>query len=241
MICCAVGLVSEINSKSVSTLKDYTSLSSRIAKVDPTSTSMDAYTATNTAAACPAIGESWQAADILPPTPDSSLCECMYNSLTCVGASDLDSDAYGDIFGYICGEDSAYCAGVTTNATSGVYGAYSMCNATQMLAYVLDQYYQGQDSADSACSFSGSASIKSATTASACSAGLSSASSINANAATATVGSTSTGSSSSSSGTSTSSSLAMPSMHKSLFSIGDLAIGMYMLVAMGAGAAVFAL
>lgn len=225
----------------MSKLKDYTSLSSRVNAADPTSTSMDAYTATNTAAACPSVGEDWQAADILPPTPDSALCECMYNSLTCVASADIESDAYSDIYGYICGEDASYCAGVTTNATSGVYGAYSMCNATQMLAYVLDQYYIGQDSADSACSFSGSASLKTAATASACSSKLSSASSANAVAATATGGTTGTGSSSSSDSTSTSSSIAMPSVHKSLFSIGDMAIGLYMLVAMGAGAAVFAL
>ncbi|CAN8095244.1 unnamed protein product [Discula destructiva] len=235
------GLVSEIGSKSVSTLKDYTSLSSRVNAAKPTSTSMDAYSATNTAASCPAIGSSWQAANILPPTPDSDLCECMYNSLTCVASADIESDGYGELYGYICGEDSSYCAGVTTNATSGVYGAYSMCDATQMLGYVLDQYYQGQDSAESACSFSGQATIKTAATASACSSQLASASSANAVAATASAGTTSTDSSSSSSGTASSSSLAMPSMHKSLFSIGDMAIGMYMLVAMGAGAAVFAL
>lgn len=225
----------------MSILKDYTSLSSRINKADPTSTSMAAYTASNTAAACPAVNTAWRAADILPPTPDSDLCECMYNSLSCVASSDMKSSGYSTIYGYICGEDEEYCAGVSTNATTGVYGAYSMCNSTQMLGYILDQYYQGQKSADSACSFSGSASIKTATTASTCSSKLSSASSVNAVAATATAGTTSTGSSSSSSGSSTSSSLAMPSMHKSLFSIGDLAIGLYMLVAMGAGAAVFAL
>lgn len=199
------------------------------------------YSATNTAAACPAVGDDWQAADILPPTPDSDLCECMYNSLTCVPAADIESDAYSELYGYICGEDASYCSGVLTNATTGIYGAYSMCDATQMLGYVLDQYYQGQDSAESACSFSGEASIKTAATASACSTKLASASSVNAVAATATGGTDSTGSSSSSTSSSTSSSLAGPSMHKSLFSVGDMAIGLYMLVAMGAGAAVFAL
>lgn len=222
-------------------MEDYTALSSRVNAASPTSTSMDAYSATNSAQACPAVNSAWQAADILPPTPDASLCECMYNSLTCVGADDIESSAYSEIYGYICGEDASYCAGVLTNATSGVYGAYSMCTSVQMLGYILDQYYQGQDSAADACSFSGEATIKTASAASSCSSMLSSASSVNAVAATATGGSTSTDSSSSSSGTATSSSLAMPSAHKSLFSIGDMAIGLYMLVAMGAGAAVFAL
>lgn len=233
------GLVSEINSKSVSTLKDYTALSSRVNGASPTSTSMAAYSATNSPASCPAVNSDWQASDVLPPTPDSSLCECMYNSLSCVPASGVNGTVFSDMYGYICGQDSAYCAGVLTNATTGVYGSFSMCNSTQMLGYILDQYYQGQNSAASACSFSGNAVTQAATTASSCKTALASASSANAVAATATAGSTSTGSSNSSSAST--SSIAMPAAHKALLSIGDMAIGMYMLVAMGAGAAMVAL
>lgn len=199
---------------------------------------MAAYTATNSPASCPSVNSDWQAANILPPTPDSDLCECMYASLGCVPASDLDTDSYGDLYGYICGEDASYCAGVTTNATTGVYGSYSMCNSTQMLGYILDQYYQAQDSAADACSFSGSAATQAAATASTCKSMLASASSANAVAATATAGSTSSGSSSSSS---SSSSLGMPTAQKAVIGLGNLAIGAYMLVAIGAGAAMVAL
>lgn len=233
------GLVSEINSKSVSTLKDYTSLSSRVNAASPTSVAMADYSPTNTAAACPAVGSDWQAADILPPTPDSDLCECMFNALTCAPSSDLDTDTYGDIYGYICGEDESYCAGVTANATTGVYGAYSMCNSTQMLGYILDQYYQGQGSSSDACDFDGDAVVQKAATASACSSKLASASSANAIAATATAGSTSAATGSSASGSS--SSLGMPSTPKAFIGIGNLAIGAYMVVAFGAGAAMLAL
>ncbi|KAF3760378.1 glycoside hydrolase family 72 /Carbohydrate-binding module family 43 [Cryphonectria parasitica EP155] len=233
------GLVSEIDSTSVSIMKDYTSLSSRVNAASPTSTSMAAYTPTNSAAACPAVDSAWQAANILPPTPDATLCECMYESLSCVPSSGINGSAYSSIYGYICGEDESYCAGVLTNATSGVYGAYSMCNSTQMLGYILDQYYQGQNSDSSACSFNGDAVTQAASTASSCKSQLASASSANAYAATATAGTTATGTGSSS--TSSSSSLAMPSVHKTFFGIGDLAIGLYMVMAMGAGAAMVAL
>lgn len=225
----------------MSTLKDYTSLSSRVNKASPTSTSMAAYTATNSPASCPSVNSAWQAANILPPTPDSDLCECMFNALTCVPSSSLKTSGYSSIYGYICGEDDSYCAGVSTNGTSGVYGAYSMCNSTQKLGYILDQYYQGQSSSASACSFDGDASTQAASTASACKTKLASASSVNAVAATATAGTTGTGTGSSSSSSSTSSSLAMPSVHRAFFSLGDMAVGLYMLVALGAGAAVFAL
>lgn len=195
---------------------------------------MASYTPSNSAASCPTVGASWQAASNLPPTPDSDLCACMFSSLSCVASSSLNDTAYGDIFGYICGEDASLCAGIETNATSGVYGSYSMCSSKQMLGYILDQYYQAQDSASDACDFDGSATTQSASTNSSCKTLLASASSANAVAATATGGS-------SSSGTASSSSLAQPMSMSALFSIGELAVGAYVVVAMAAGAAMVTL
>ena len=231
------GLVSAINSKSVTKYEAYTSLSSRVNAATPTGTDMASYTPSNSPASCPTIGSAWQAASALPPTPDTDLCDCMFSSLSCVASSSLNDTAYGDIFGYICGEDASLCAGIETNATKGVYGSYSMCSSKQMLGYILDQYYQSQDSDSSACDFDGSATTQSASTAASCKTMLASASSANAVAATATGATTSTGTSSSSS----SSSLAHPMSMSSLFSIGELAVGLYVVVAMGAGAAMVAL
>lgn len=198
-------------------------------------TEMDSYTPSNSAAACPAVGSSWQAHTVLPPTPDSDLCDCMYKSLSCVPSDSLDSSDYGDIFGTVCGLDASLCAGIETNATTGVYGSYSMCPSKQQLAYILDQYYKAQDSASSACDFDGSATTQKASSDSDCKSKIASASSANAVAATAT------GASSSSTGTSTSSSLATPMSMKSVFSIGDLAVGLYVVVAMAAGGAMVAM
>lgn len=195
---------------------------------------MASYTPTNSPANCPAVGTAWQAATALPPTPDSDLCSCMYESLSCVPSSSLNDTAYGDIFGYICGEDASLCAGIETNATTGVYGAYSMCSSKQMLGYILDQYYQSQDSSSDSCDFDGSATTQKASSNSSCKAKLASASSANAIAATATGASTSTASASSSS-------LATPMSMKSVFSVGELAIGLYVVMAMAAGGAMVAL
>ncbi|ROV87970.1 hypothetical protein VMCG_10679 [Cytospora schulzeri] len=225
------GLVKPINEKSVSTLKDYTSLSSRVNAAKPTSTDMESYQPSNSAAACPAVGTSWQADPELPPTPDSDLCDCMFKSLSCVPSDSLNDTAYGDIFGYICGAKPDLCAGIETNATTGKYGAYSMCASKQMLGYILDQYYQDQDSSADACDFDGSATTQKASKDSDCKSKIASAGS----------GATATASSSSSSGKSSSSSLATPMSMKSVFSIGDLAIGLYAVMAMAAGGAMVAL
>jgi hypothetical protein len=150
----------------------------------------------------------------------------MYASLSCVPSSSLAQKDFGDIFGYVCSESPDACAGISGNATTGVYGAYSMCNATQQLGYVLDQYYKAQNSASTACDFDGKATLQSAASDSSCSSALASASA----AATGTRG-TSGGAAS------TSSNAAVPrGPVKAVFGLADMAMGLYVLVAMGVGA-----
>jgi hypothetical protein len=150
----------------------------------------------------------------------------MYASLSCVPSSSLTQKDYGAIFGYVCSESPDACAGISGNTTTGVYGAYSMCNATQQLGYVLNEYYKAQNSASTACDFDGQATLQSAASDSTCSAALQSASA----AATATRG-TSGGAAS------TSSNAAVPrGPVKAVFGLVDAAVGLYVLMAMGVGA-----
>jgi hypothetical protein len=159
------GLVS-VDGTSVSKLADFTYYSSQIATVSPSGVQMDSYSASLTAAACPSETADWNAASSpLPPTPNQELCSCMYNSITCAPKSDLDEEAIGELFGTVCGlGDGSQCDGIAANATLGEYGAYSMCNTTEKLGWIMDAYYQAQDSTNqaSACDFDGSAATKSA-------------------------------------------------------------------------------
>lgn len=136
--------------------------------VSPTGTNSASYTTSNSAQACPTVGSSWEAkASPLPPSPDQELCSCMYNSLTCIGKSSLSDTEVGELFGEVCGASSSACDGITHNGTTGEYGAYSMCNSTEQLAWVLNAYYEEADSSNkaSACGWDGSATTKSATSA----------------------------------------------------------------------------
>jgi len=211
-------------------MKNYNALKTVIASVDPSSTASSAYSPTNSPASCPDLTQNWQASgDNLPPTPDSALCDCMFNSLACQPKANLDPDNYGDIFGFICGAKPQACQGISGNTSTGVYGAYTGCNDKQKLGYVLDQYYKSLNNAADACDFKGQAVINKAPSASgSCSAALSSASAANSVAATATQASGSS--------TATNSNVAAPVSMKALFSIGDVAVGLYVLVAMGVGA-----
>lgn len=234
------GLVSAINSASVSPLPDFTSLSAQLASISPSSTAASDYsTGTLTARACPTVGGTWLATNTpLPPSPNGALCDCLGDTLGCVVAGTTSTDDYADIFNYICTADSGACAEILANGTTGVYGVYSGCASEQQLNYVINEYYLNQDSAASACSFSGSATLASSTAATGtCSSLLAEASSGTVASPTAKASSTTSGSGSTSTGTTTSTSSAsasksgaavgspVPSVQFGLFSVGLYVFG----------------
>ncbi|RAK99596.1 glycoside hydrolase family 72 protein [Aspergillus ibericus CBS 121593] len=158
------GLVS-ISDGDVVTSTAFSSYSKEINSVSPTGTNSASYTPTNTVArSCPTVGSSWDAASNLPPAPNAELCSCMSETLSCVVKDSVSSKDYSDLFSTVCGY--GVCAGIDTNTTSGVYGAYSMCSSKQMLNWALNAYYEEQKSAGngaSACDFAGSATTTSTT------------------------------------------------------------------------------
>jgi hypothetical protein len=162
------GLVS-VTGDTVSKREDFSYYSSQIATVSPSGVNMNSYSASRTAASCPTEGANWNAkSSPLPPTPNKQLCQCMYNSITCAPSADISADSIGELFGTVCGlGDGSQCDGIAANASTGDYGAYSMCNSTEKLGWIMDAYYQAQDSTNqaSACDFDGNAATKSAVSA----------------------------------------------------------------------------
>lgn len=157
------GLVSVVDSTSVKTLADFKYYSSQIADIDPTGVKKASYTATNTALrSCPTVGPKWGAeASPLPPVADANLCDCMYDASACVVSESLSEKRYSKLFSTVCGYTD--CSGLAANATTGEYGAYSMCSTKEQLAFALNKYYVEQDKAADACDFAGSATVKSVT------------------------------------------------------------------------------
>jgi len=231
------GLVS-VSGSSVQTLDDFNALQSQIsASAYPSGVSQGSYNPSNSPAACPAIATdgptAWAAKDSLPPTPNITTCDCMYQSQQCFPSRDVlaNVSSIGSLFGTVCGLSNSACAGISANTVTGVYGPYGMCNSTQQLAYVLTEYYKSQNSAASACDFGGQAVLgnTSPSIAASCSPVLASASSAASNAATATSGST---------GSSSSSAANPGSVGPFRWGFGafDLFIGGYVLAAAGVGA-----
>ena len=133
--------------------------------VTPSVINSASYTPTNTVAqACPTEGADWEAATSLPPTPNQQLCSCMLPALSCIANPNGNDSDVASLFGEVCGLVEGVCDGITANGTSGVYGAYSVCNSTEQLSWVLNAYFQSQKGTQNydACDFDGAATTQAA-------------------------------------------------------------------------------
>ncbi|CAN8104659.1 unnamed protein product [Discula destructiva] len=158
------GLV-ELSGSKVTKMENFQTLADAVASVDANSSdastiSMSSYTPTNSPRACPSVAAgAWLASDVLPPTPNTTLCENMVASSSCVPAANLDANATAALFGTVCGLSDSACDGISGNATTGKYGEFVMCNATEQLANALNAYYVSQKKASTACDFDGQAQV----------------------------------------------------------------------------------
>lgn len=215
-------------------MADYTVLSTQLAKATPSATASSAYVVSNTVAqACPATGTAWAASENLPPIADAELCSCMVASLSCIADTGLSSNETSDLFSTVCGLDENACDGITGNATTGVYGAYSMCDSYSMLSFAFNQYYLTQSKASTACDFGSKAKTQTASTASSCSSLLSQAGT--AGTGTVTSVATGTGVSSSSGSSATTSKASAGNLRIPTFDMGMLKLGAYLLCAAATG------
>lgn len=144
-------------------MTDFDNLRTKINAVNLTGVASSDYTPTATPTSCPAVNASWEASPALPPTPNEAACSCMVRACGCVPAASIEKEAYGALFGFVCGGDTSLCAGIAANATAGTYGSFSMCSSREQLAYVLDAYYRSTGSSADACDFKGQAATQTAT------------------------------------------------------------------------------
>ena len=88
----------------------------------------------------------------------------------------ISDDAISALFASACdpANGDGICDGITHNGTTGSFGAYGMCNATQQLSWAMNAYFMEQAAMNSAntdaCDFGGNATTQSPSLPSSCSA-----------------------------------------------------------------------
>ncbi|KAL8739226.1 MAG: hypothetical protein Q9181_000117 [Wetmoreana brouardii] len=139
------GLVSVGSDDKATRLPDFTALSSQVAKVTPSGVAMASYSPTNKPQSCPTQGPGWAANTTLPPSPNNAVCSCMTQSLNCTAKSDISDDDIETNFNYLCDPSNGdFCSGILANGSTGVYGAYSMCNAQERISWAFNAFFMDQ-------------------------------------------------------------------------------------------------
>ncbi|OLY82938.1 Protein EPD1 [Smittium mucronatum] len=154
------GLVKvSFGSSNVEKLSDYDTFKKQVSNVDPKGTSLKDYNPSLKNSQCPPVTSSWKVNDVLPPSPNIDVCNCLSESFSCSLPAQFDpsnavqSKALGDTLSFICG--TVDCSDVSTDTAKGVYGKYSGCTSIQKSNYILSTYYSSNNNDSSYCSVKG--------------------------------------------------------------------------------------
>lgn len=99
---------------------------------------------------CPATSDTWRLTPRLPPTPDSSMCECLQATLSCV-VTPYFSVHETDLLTDVCQKTD--CLEITSDASTGRYGKFASCNMRQRTSYALDKHWHESNKDPSSCNF----------------------------------------------------------------------------------------
>lgn len=165
----------------------------------------------------------------------------MVQNLTCVANSGLNAKALKTQFDYICDDKNGNnCEGITADAKTGKYGAFSMCDPSDRLSWAFNTYYFDQTANnpanDDPCNFGGDAKKQTPSSPSSCQAAVSKAGADGNGVVTSAPSGTNSGSGSKSSKTGAASSITIPN-----FSFGMLQLTAYVVVAVVSGAGILLL
>ncbi|KAG1758003.1 carbohydrate-binding module family 43 protein/Glycoside hydrolase family 72 protein [Suillus lakei] len=148
----------------VTTSSDFTNLQTQYAAASPPNSPSQG--GTTSYPSCPQQNSTWLASNTLPPTPNSAACQCLENNLSCqfTPTTSNYTAIVGSLLDYACsliGQSGGTCSAISSNGTTGQYGAVSECDPTIMLSYVMSDYYIANGANAQSCSFGGNGTVNS--------------------------------------------------------------------------------
>ncbi|KAG8771942.1 1,3-beta-glucanosyltransferase gas1 [Ceratobasidium sp. 428] len=166
--------LSGANNETVTTNADFTKLQTAYTSAAPSNSPAESSVTQLSYPSCPPQGDgttsagaatSWLGSTNLPPTPQQSVCDCLSNSaFSCTATRQAAQSPLilGALLDYGCsllGQNGMSCDAISENGATGTYGKYGFCDPVTKLNYVLSTWYQSQNRAIDACSFSNNATI----------------------------------------------------------------------------------
>ncbi|KAF2111995.1 Glucanosyltransferase-domain-containing protein [Lophiotrema nucula] len=148
----------------------FSALSSIMATISLSSTTLAEYSATATAPPCPTKDPStlFNASSTLPPTPYDPLCKCMMQTLRCVAksdagespASDLYEIMYDNLYTTCNNYSDTTCTGIGGDGSTGQYGAFNNCNITEVYSWAANKYWESHG--DASCDLNDTVTLRAA-------------------------------------------------------------------------------
>ncbi|AET40545.1 1,3-beta-glucanosyltransferase Ecym_6155 [Eremothecium cymbalariae DBVPG len=135
------GVVKVTKDNQVLELPDFKNLQREYEKANPKGVSRSSFESsyTQNVRECPGRSSTWQASNVLPPTPDSRKCGCLEQALPCLSLNLQDPISYKNYFEYVCG--FVNCMDINGDGGAGVYGEYSDCDTRHKLSLQLSKLY----------------------------------------------------------------------------------------------------
>jgi 1,3-beta-glucanosyltransferase GAS1 len=132
------GLMEE-DGLNVTPRKDYWSLSSQLAMIQPSPTQVNNYSPSKITTPCTeftlkggvdtyptALSGEIKINSSLPVKPNSRLCSCMMQTMNCITNSNTTIEERITSYSRLCREDISFCSGVGFNSTEGQFDSFLM-------------------------------------------------------------------------------------------------------------------
>lgn len=122
----------------VTTSSDFTNLQSQYAAASPPNSPSQSAAGATSYPSCPQQNSTWLASNSLPPTPNLAACQCLENNLSCqfTPSTSNYTAIVGSLLDYACsliGQSGGSCSAISSNGTTGQYGAVSECDPSKFM------------------------------------------------------------------------------------------------------------
>ncbi|VDB90218.1 unnamed protein product [Peniophora sp. CBMAI 1063] len=153
-----------VTDSTVTTGQDYDNLKTAYAAAKPQNSPTQSSAPSASYESCPSSSGTWLASNSLPPTPNDAACSCLDSVVSCLFTPKVDNTSaiVGELFNTACqllGGQGSNCDAISSNGTTGTYGAVSGCDADTMLSFVMTQWYELSGRNPEACSFAGNGTL----------------------------------------------------------------------------------